>query len=319
MRRRHFSLIALLLLILLVSGLGWPLYAAPAQNGNGTRADHPSVPVGPIFYTDSENNCLVRIDDMTGKNKVTYGTEGKGIGQFSYPEGICTDRKGRIYIADTLNNRVVRIDDMKGKNWITVSKIPDSTTVTGYQEIGGPDNVYVDSHDRIYVVGNDRVVRMADMTAKKWEILGGFFFAQAVCTDRQGHIYIADRAHCQIVRVDDMKGNHYKVLKTPCGPQSISIDSQQRLWIAALDSDHTNTVTTILRVDDITGRNRLSATTNIYGDQKTYRVRHICLGKEEGSIYMLDEGNSRLVYVNALTGEGWSTLKACETGSIFVR
>jgi len=313
-RLRDKSRIALLLLALLGS-LACPANAAPTQQSKSKRT-YP----GPIYYTDSEDNCLVRIDDMTGKNMVTYGTEGSGIGQFSYPEGVCTDSKGRIYIADMQNNRVVRIDDMTGKNWTTVSKIQDSQSETGYQEFAGPVNVYVDSHDRLYVVDNERVVRMADITAKKWEILGGFLFPQAVCTDRQGHIYIADRTKCQIVRVDDMKGNNYKVLKTPCGPQSISIDSQQHLWIAALDSDHTNTVTTILRVDDITGRNRLSATTNVYGDHKTYRVRNICLGKEEGYIYMLDEGNSpRLVYVNALTGEGWSTLRACEAGSVFAR
>ena len=80
-------------------------------------------PTGPgytpkIYIADTSNHRLIRMDDMDGAGWVTYGTQGSGTGNFSWPVGICTDLSGRIYIADSSNDRIVRISDMSGTDWI---------------------------------------------------------------------------------------------------------------------------------------------------------------------------------------------------------
>src|SRR3989344_813150 len=62
---------------------------------------------------------IVRIDDMTGKGWVSFGTTGKGVNQFNNPNHLTIGPDGKIYIADSQNDRIVRIDNMAGKRWIT--------------------------------------------------------------------------------------------------------------------------------------------------------------------------------------------------------
>lgn len=63
-------------------------------NGNlsgpyGTAYEHqPTAGTDHIYITDSVNNRLVSIGDISGTNFTSYGTSGSGSGQFSAPTGI---------------------------------------------------------------------------------------------------------------------------------------------------------------------------------------------------------------------------------------
>ena len=78
-----------------------------------------------IYITDTsaemgpKANRVIRMDDMTGKNWTTFGTEGKGTNRFRMPGDIAFDRQGRIYICEHINHRIVGIDDITGKNRTT--------------------------------------------------------------------------------------------------------------------------------------------------------------------------------------------------------
>jgi ribosomal protein S11 len=96
--------------------------------GSGERQfNHPTAIAtvdGQFYITDTGNNRIVRIDDITGKNWTTLGTAGSGANQFNQPHGISLVQ-GRlvgdppqIFVADTGNNRIVTMDDMTGKNWV---------------------------------------------------------------------------------------------------------------------------------------------------------------------------------------------------------
>jgi DNA-binding beta-propeller fold protein YncE len=74
---------------------------------------------GRIYVADASNNRIVRIDDMGGTNRTTFGSSGSGVNQFSFPYGLGVDAGGRIYVADESNNRIVRVSDMSGTNWTT--------------------------------------------------------------------------------------------------------------------------------------------------------------------------------------------------------
>jgi DNA-binding beta-propeller fold protein YncE len=67
---------------------------------------------GRIYVADTENNRIVRMNDMTGAGWIVLGTQGNGNNQFSLPIGIVVDTAGRIYVADFGNNRIVRMEEM---------------------------------------------------------------------------------------------------------------------------------------------------------------------------------------------------------------
>ncbi|MDQ3813460.1 MAG: hypothetical protein M3347_05860 [Armatimonadota bacterium] len=71
------------------------------------------------------------MDDMTGKNLMTFGTRGQGVGQFDSPSDIFVDNDGHIYVADAGNSRIVRMDDMTGKNWTTYETKSEIATLGG--------------------------------------------------------------------------------------------------------------------------------------------------------------------------------------------
>lgn len=193
---------------------------------------------GRIYVADTYNCRIVRIDDMTGANAVTYGgTCGSGQGQFYDPQGIAVDSNGKIYIMDTGNSRLVRIDDMTGANWVTYGA-PGS----GVGQFVTFTSVSIDSSNRIYIAdtGNLRVVRMDDMTGANWTTLSQsqpvngvtyrFVSPVAVGFDSAGRIYIADdNTAAAVVRVDDMTGLNWTSITVSAvgttGLNSISVDS----------------------------------------------------------------------------------------------
>lgn len=48
----------------------------------------------------------VDVYDLKGKQLTTFGTQGMGPGQFSYPNDVAIDGAGRIYVTDRANNQV---------------------------------------------------------------------------------------------------------------------------------------------------------------------------------------------------------------------
>jgi hypothetical protein len=161
-----------------MTGKNWTTFGT-----HGTGVDQFSFPTGifvdgagRIYVTDSDiSNSferVVRIDDMTGTNWTTFGTNGSGVNQFSALWGIFVDSTGHIYLADAgTNARVVRMDDMNGTNWTTYGTFGMGAVGDFYS----PASIFVDGTGRIYVVDaanaypNDNgVVRMDDMTGKNW-------------------------------------------------------------------------------------------------------------------------------------------------------
>ena len=170
---------------------------------------------GRIYVADTANHRIVRMDDMTGKNWIAFGTLGSGVNQFRSPQGIAVDRHERIYVTDG-NRRIVRIDDMTGRNWVTLG-----TAGSGVKQFYNLQGIAVDSFGIIYVADadNNRIVRMDDMTGKNWTTLGRkdlqspvpgqFFSPEGLTLDASGRIYVVDHNSPRIMRMDDMSGTHW--------------------------------------------------------------------------------------------------------------
>lgn len=170
---------------------------------------------GRIYITDADLGQVIRIDDLTGKNLVAFGSPGSGIGQFRYPMGITVDRQGHIYVADFGNDRIVRIDDMNGEGWRTYNGAAYGTR--GLQVIGVKD-IATDSRGRLYYLRpqNGYVVRIDDMSGAgivSWGGRGtaagnGSLLAEptGIAIDEADRIYLADQMTRWVTRINDMTG-----------------------------------------------------------------------------------------------------------------
>jgi len=95
---------------------------------------------GRIYVTDTENDRIVRIDDMTGAGWTTFGTQGNGVNQVNDPHDIKVSHSGEIYIADSGNGRLIRMLDMNGSGWITFGSQPNEFDQTNPNAI--PPGLY---------------------------------------------------------------------------------------------------------------------------------------------------------------------------------
>jgi DNA-binding beta-propeller fold protein YncE len=124
----------------------------------------------------------------------SFGSAGRGEGQFNRAEGIALDRAGRVYVADSCNHRVQVFEG-------------DGRFLRAYGEAGAgagqlsyPYDIATDREGRQYVCefGNSRI-QVFDAAGRSVEILGGpgrepgrFSNPWSVALDSRGDLYVAD-------------------------------------------------------------------------------------------------------------------------------
>ncbi len=275
-----------------------------------------------IYFTDFKHGRIIRIDDMTGKNWVSYGSLGTGIGQFTTPEKFSVQPDGHIYIADPNGNRIVRIDDLTGKGWVSYgSHGIDGGNSRGVGQFNQPHAVRLDAQGRIYIAdgGNCRIVRIDDMTGKGWTEYGtGKQCGQSATTigntfdiafDAQGRIYTIDGTDTpRIIRIDDMTGKGFVTYGTKgigvdqfSEPQSITFDAQGRIYVA--DENKDTQGGRIVRIDDMAGKGWTTFPLT-YSDPKI-KLPHDIMISASGKIYIANTRNNGIVRMDDMTGKGY--------------
>jgi DNA-binding beta-propeller fold protein YncE len=63
-------------------------------------------PKGDLYVSDGYGNCRVHQFAPNGDLKRSWGTSGKGPGQFHLPHGIAVDKDGRVFVCDRENDRI---------------------------------------------------------------------------------------------------------------------------------------------------------------------------------------------------------------------
>jgi DNA-binding beta-propeller fold protein YncE len=63
-------------------------------------------PKGDLYVSDGYGNCRVHQFAPNGDLKRSWGTSGKGPGQFHLPHGIAVDTDGRVFVCDRENDRI---------------------------------------------------------------------------------------------------------------------------------------------------------------------------------------------------------------------
>jgi hypothetical protein len=99
----------------------------PAQNGRFRQpTDVTWDPAGDIFISDGYINSRVAKLSKDGDWLKSWGTPGKGEGQFNTVHSIAADAKGTLYVADRGNRRIQVFDsDGNFQRFITIDIPPD--------------------------------------------------------------------------------------------------------------------------------------------------------------------------------------------------
>lgn len=93
---------------------------------------------GHFYVSDGYGNCQVHHFDGSGNLVGSWGSPGRGAGEFYVPHGICVDSHGRILVADRENERiqVFAADGKYLEEWTDVQR---------------PQGIFVDDAGLVYV------------------------------------------------------------------------------------------------------------------------------------------------------------------------
>ncbi|MDX2183692.1 MAG: 6-bladed beta-propeller [Gemmatimonadaceae bacterium] len=106
-----------------------------------------TAPNGDIFVCEghaSNDSATARVlkFDKRGKFVKSWGSWGKGPGQFDQPHALAMDSKGRLFVGDRGNNRIV-IFDQNGRE------------LDVWYQFSRPSGLWIDANDTLYVADSE--------------------------------------------------------------------------------------------------------------------------------------------------------------------
>jgi hypothetical protein len=152
-------------------------------------------PNGDIYVTDGYRNARVHRFSGDGTLKVSWGTPGKGPGQFHLPHSIAVDDSGTLYVADRSNKRIQRFT-------------PDGAYLGEWTGMGGPNDISRGVDGNFYIAeqedgGNPAYVTVRDPQGRVLAKMASRH-VHGVGVDSRGDIYAGltqDRSVDKFVRV----------------------------------------------------------------------------------------------------------------------
>jgi sugar lactone lactonase YvrE len=263
----------------------------------------------------------VTISTATAGAEIHYTTDG------SAPTGSSATYGGPITVAGNGTHKIIKAIATKtgmaaSGTGTVIYDIYDSWQTTGVLGSGSnqftyPTGVALDAGGRIYVAdyGNNRVVRMDDISGAGWTALGKqgggsgqFNYPARVALDSSGRIYVADMSNSRIVRIDDMSGTGWTAWGTFgsgtghfINPAGVAVDSDGHIYVA--DSGNNR----IVRIDDMSGT-RWTELGTAGSDINQFNYPIGVTVDAGGHIYVTDYGNYRIVRMDDMSGGSWTML-----------
>lgn len=269
------------------------------------------APVTPtlIVASDTGNNRIVSMSDMTGTGWQSYGPSGK----YSQPTAVAVDAAARIYAIDTGGTRLTRVNGMNGAGWTVygtsgtgTGQFQNASSVALFPRVGAaPQKILVAD------TGNGRLVSLDDLTGTNWTTFSGsgsnaLHSPGAAVVDAAGGILIADVDH--LVRIDSLDGAGW----TSFGATGTGIGQFQSIAGLALDSNGLIYVADkgagrIVRINDLSG----AGWTAYSGIASPSAVAV----DGSGAITIVDSTNDRLVRITDLSGKSLTAFGAQGSGA----
>ena len=333
-----------------VAGTGQKGYAGDGGPATSALLSEPFMcafdTVGNLYVAEATNHCVRRVDIHSGVITTVAGTGHEGYtgdggpaiqATFHEPYSIQIDAIGDIYIVDRLNAVIRKIDAATG----TISTVA-GTGEPGYSGDGGPGNraqlrepndCYLDGKGGLLIADvKDQRVRRLDLTTGVISTFAGngekertgdgrpawqasFLGARAVCVDRRGNTYIAEREG-NGVRVVDAIG----VMGTLAGtgesgyegdggpasdatwgaPKGIRCDHQGNILVVDTENHAIRRIDATTRlVTTIAGGRLGGAGDDGPATEAAMDRPHGCDIDGQGNIYIADSNNHRVRVVRA--------------------
>jgi len=199
------------------------------------------APNGNIYVPDTHNHNIL-IYSPSGKLLSSFGSEGKGDGQFMLPTGIAFDHE-RIYVCEYGGNDRVQVFDGRWHKLFQFGHWGD-----GNGEFSRPESIIIDS-GLVYITDgcNHRIDVFT--TEGKWVRnmgsvgagLGQFRFPFGLCEDREGHLIVCEFGNSRVQMVDKETGKGLKTWgsagRAPgqlAYPYGVAVDKNDR--VVAVDA-----------------------------------------------------------------------------------
>lgn len=217
-------------IITTIAGTGTPGYSGDGGQATAAKINHAGQIIvngaGTIFFADSYNNCIRKIDT----SGVISTIAGNGIGGFSgdggpattcqlnNPLGLVFDNGGNMYVADYNNNRIRKISTAG------IISTYGGTGVAGYSgdgvqatssKLNHPNALIIDTSGNLYITDNAnhrirKINTSGIIITVAGDGIGGFsgdggsaiaahiYFPAGMALDFWGNLYICDHLNSRI-------------------------------------------------------------------------------------------------------------------------
>jgi DNA-binding beta-propeller fold protein YncE len=95
-------------------------------------------PKGDLYVPDEYGNCRVHQFSSSGQLKRSWGSPGRGPGEFYLPHGIAVAADGRVFVCDLESDRIQIFS-------------PDGEYLSEWTDIQRPTHIVFDAQGRAYV------------------------------------------------------------------------------------------------------------------------------------------------------------------------
>ena len=154
--------------------------------------NHPAdicvAPSGELYVADGYGNSSVHRFAPDGTFIASFGSPGRGPGEFIVPHAIRVAADGRVYVADRENNRV-QVFTAEGQ------------FLDQWTDFKCPMGIHIDAQQTVYVT--DQVPRLSILNLDGELLARGrtFEYAHQVYSDSQGNIYGADTSNQRVQKL----------------------------------------------------------------------------------------------------------------------
>ena len=188
-----------------------------------------------LYVTVTEAHALFRFKIEADMRLVAkLGSQGSGMGQFDYPQGLTVSPNGDVFVADSGNNRIQVLDDS-----LHFQRLVTHETMERPRDVKlTPDEVYVlcDVSPCVLVFSHAGE-KIRSLVTRGWvsQIRSEFLF----CLDKKQNLLISDVGNDQ-VRIFSKEGTHLHSIGQPGhevgmfkSPTGIVLTKNQRLIIVS--------------------------------------------------------------------------------------
>jgi sugar lactone lactonase YvrE len=177
----------------------WDVYGT-TELPQGSQPGLAIDPSGNVYQTATKEHKIYKYSPDGGTALTSWGENGIGNGQFSFPSSVAADLTGNIYVLDSGNSRVQKFDsegNFLGK-WGSQGAADD--------QFSKPVAITVDSTGSVYVVnaGNSVIQKFGEDGSydTSWGSRGAsdgqLTNPSGIATDSAGNVYVADTGNSRI-------------------------------------------------------------------------------------------------------------------------